>query len=139
VYREGEVHAIAGSEATFRWCREQGIQVALTTGFDRAIVQLIMEKLGWVEAVDAVVCNDDVAHGRPAPDLILTAMRRLGHSDVSRVASVGDTISDLEAGANAGTGLNIGVLSGAHSREQLLAAPHSSLIDSVADLPAVLA
>jgi phosphonatase-like hydrolase len=139
VYRHGEVNAVPGSDATFHWCREHEIQVALTTGFDRAIADLILEKLGWIDIVDTVVCNDDVSRGRPAPDLILMAMSRLDHIDVSRVASVGDTISDLEAGANAGTGLNIGVLSGAHSREQLLSAPHTALIDSVAVLQDLLA
>ena len=54
------------------------------------------------------------------------------------MASVGDTRSDLEAGANAGVGWNIGVLSGAHSREQLEELPHTALINSVADLPEVL-
>ena len=62
-------------------------------------------------------------------------MSRLQLADAARVASVGDTVSDLEAGANAGTRWNIGVLSGAHSREQLATAPHSALIDSVASLP----
>lgn len=65
-------------------------------------------------------------------------MRRVQVADVARVASVGDTVSDLEARANAQTGLNIGVLSGAHSRKQLAAVPHTALIASVAGLPALL-
>jgi len=51
---------------------------------------------------------------------------------------VGDTTSDLVAGARAGASLVIGVLSGAHSRAELAQAPHTHLIDSVADLPSLL-
>jgi len=137
-YRHGPVNAIAGAEATFRWCQVNGIGVALTTGFDRELAMLLVDKLGWGAIVDTTVCNDDVANGRPAPDLIMTAMERLQQIDVLGVASVGDTVSDLEAGANAGTGINVGVLSGAHTRQQLLSVSHTALIDSVADLPALL-
>lgn len=137
-YRDGPVQSIPGSEPTFEWCRERDIQLALTTGFDREVAGLLIEKLGWGESINTVVCNDDVARGRPAPDLIMMAMKQTRSIDVARVASVGDTISDLEAGVNAGTAVNIGVLSGAHSREQLMTVPHTAIIDSVADLPAFL-
>ena len=138
-YRDGPVHAIAGAEETFSWCRQLDTRIALTTGFDRELASLLLQKLGWLELIDTVVCNDDVAAGRPAPDLILAAMRRLDFANVEMVASVGDTVSDLQAGANAGTAWNVGVLSGAHSREQLMTAPHTLLIDSVADWPSVFA
>ena len=134
-YRQGPVTAIDGAEETFDWCRSHSIRTSLTTGFDHELAAVLVDKLGWLELVDILVCNDDVSAGRPAPDLILAAMSRLRLADVARVASVGDTVSDLEAGANAGTRWNIGVLSGAHSREQLSAAPHTALIDSVANLP----
>ena len=137
-YRSGPLQPIDGAAVTFAWCRSIDIGVTLTTGFDRDLATLLVDRLDWNDAIDALVCNDDVAAGRPAPDLILAAMRRRQVTDVARVASVGDTVSDLEAGANAGTGFNVGVLSGAHSREQLAAAPHTALIASVADLPALL-
>ena len=136
-YRDGPVNAIDGVERTFRWCHQLRIKIALTTGFDRELASLIIQKLGWPGLIDTLVCNDDVAAGRPAPDLILTAMRRLDIANVAMVASVGDTVSDLQAGANAGTAWNVGVLTGAHSRQQLAAAPHTRLIDSVVDLPEV--
>lgn len=136
-YRDGPVNPVPGADETFSWCHDHDIQIALTTGFDREVAVLLIAHLGWGDVADVIVCNDDVDRGRPAPDLILAAMSRLQLADVARVASVGDTVSDLEAGANAGTRWNIGVLSGAHSREQLAAAPHSALIDSVASLPVV--
>jgi phosphonatase-like hydrolase len=134
-YRDSPVTAIDGAEETFDWCRSHSIRTSLSTGFDRELAAVLVDKLAWSHWVDVIICNDDVAAGRPAPDLILAAMSRLHLADVGRVASVGDTVADLEAGANAGTGWNIGVLSGAHSREQLSTAPHTALIDSVAKLP----
>jgi len=61
-------------------------------------------------------------------------------ASVQQVANVGDTVLDLQAGQNAGVRSNIGVLSGAHSREQLERepAPHHLLL-SVAELPALWA
>jgi hypothetical protein len=62
-----------------------------------------------------------------------------GTVNAERVANIGDTTLDLRAGHNAGVGLNIGMLSGAHDREMLAAEPHTDLLASVADLPALLA
>ena len=137
-YRTEPIAPVAGASSTLKWCQSNGIAAALTTGFDRDLASLLVDRLDWSQRIDALVCNDDVAAGRPAPDLILTAMQRLELVDVARVASVGDTVSDLQAGANAGTGFNIGVLTGAHSRDQLQRAPHTALIASVADLPGLL-
>ena len=78
--------------------------------------------------------GDDVAHGRPAPDLIRRAMADTGVPDAARVATVGDTTLDLEAGAAAAVGWNIGVLSGAHGRDALARSPHTHIVRSVADL-----
>ena len=137
-YREAPVNAIQGTPDLFSWSHNNDIRVALTTGFDRDLAELILSRLEWTTMVDALVCNDDVDAGRPAPDMILAAMRQSRCADVACVASVGDTVSDLEAGANAGTRWNIGVLSGAHTREQLSTAPHTALIDSIAELPELL-
>jgi len=54
---------------------------------------------------------------------------------VHRVASVGDTALDLQAGYNAGVRWNVGVLSGAHDRRALESVPHTHLLPSVAELP----
>ena len=70
--------------------------------------------------------------------MILLAMERAGVHDPARVANVGDTALDLESAARAGVGWNIGVLSGAHSREALERAPHTHIIQSVADLGVII-
>lgn len=131
----GGVRAIPGAVDVIRDLRARGIKVALTTGFDRDIATLLLASLGWTrDAVDAVVCGDEVPRGRPAPDLIFVAMKLTMIEDLARVANVGDTALDLESAARAGVRWNIGVLSGAHSREALERAPHTNIIESVADL-----
>lgn len=134
-YASEGVQPIPGAEAAFRWLRERDIRVALNTGFDRDTTCLLLDALGWAQGtVDAVVCGDDVAQGRPAPYLIFRAMEATRTSSVDRVANVGDTTADLHAGHNARVRWNIGVLSGAHDRPTLEAAPHTHLLPSVAEL-----
>lgn len=136
-FRDGGVKPVAGASATFAFLRAKGIKVALNTGFDRTIADLIVDAVGWRDTVDTVICGDDVAHGRPAPDLIFKAMERTGVAEAGRVMAVGDTVLDLRAGRNAGAGVVVGVLSGAHGRAELEAEPHDNLISSVAELPAL--
>ncbi|MEP6782379.1 MAG: phosphonatase-like hydrolase [Acidobacteriota bacterium] len=134
-YREDGVHAMPGSTELFTDLRARGIKVALTTGFDRDIATLLLTTVGWTNNIfDALVCGEDVLNGRPAPDLILLAMKLTGVSDLDTVANVGDTVLDLESGARAGVKWNIGVLSGAHAREALAQAPHTQLLSSIDDL-----
>ena len=134
-YRTDGVEPIDDAEQIFHWLRRRSIRVALNTGFDRDITDLLLSSLGWESGVvDAVVCGDDVRQGRPAPDLIFEAMRATGTSDVRHVANVGDTVLDLKAGNNAGVHWNVGVLTGAHDRQRLEQEPHTHLLSSIAEL-----
>lgn len=136
----GGVAPIDGAERVFRWLRARGVRVALNTGFDRDITSLVTRALAWdSRLVDAVVCGDDVREGRPAPFLVFHAMEATGTTDVKRVANVGDTTLDLEAGFRADVGWNVGVLTGAHDRARLAAAPHTHILDSIAELPGLFA
>jgi phosphonatase-like hydrolase len=135
-YQATGVHPVQGAATTFRTLRERGVRVAANTGFDRETTALLLDALGWSDAIfDAIVCGDDVTQGRPAPYLIFRAMEAAGATSVLRVVNVGDTVLDLHAGHNAGVGWNIGVLSGAHKRSMLQSAPHTHLLNSVAELP----
>lgn len=133
-YAEQAAAAVPGADEVFRWLRARGVRIALNTGFDRVTTELLLAALRWERVADAVVCGDEVAHGRPAPDLILRAMELTATADPSTVANVGDTTLDLDAGRSAGVRWNIGVLSGAHDRGRLQAAPHTHLLKSVREL-----
>jgi phosphoglycolate phosphatase len=134
----GEVWAIPGAEECLARLRQAGMRLCLTTGFSATTRDRIMAALGWEGLVDLVLSPADAGRGRPWPDMILTAVLSLRIDDVAEVAVVGDTSSDLLAGTRAGASVVVGVLSGAHSRPELARAPHTHLIDSVADLPDLL-
>lgn len=134
LFAEMGVHPIDGAADAFASLRAAGLKVAITTGFDREIMTLLLDVLGWDHRVaDVFACLDDVANGRPAPDLIHCAMQRAGVSDPLSVAAVGDTTLDLEAGNRAGVGWNVGVLSGGHNRARLETVPHTHVFPSVAE------
>ncbi|GII03847.1 phosphonatase-like hydrolase [Planobispora takensis] len=119
--------------------RAAGIKVALTTGFDREVTGVLLKEIGWDTGfLDAVVCVDDVAAGRPAPYMIFRAMEATGVRDVSRVLTAGDTIRDLQAGTNAGAGIVAGVLTGDLDAATLGGVRHTHLLPSVAAVPALL-
>lgn len=132
-----EAQPVAGASETFAWLRANGIRLALNTGFDRDITELLIDALRWRDVADAVICGDDVQQGRPAPYMIFRAMEATGTTDVRQVLNVGDTVSDLQAARNAGVAVSVGVSSGAHSRAQLSAEASDFLIDSIAGLPAL--
>jgi phosphonatase-like hydrolase len=136
---DGTVEPIPGAFETIAALRARGVQVALNTGFDRETTNLLLDALRWRDGVvDAVVCGDEVAAGRPAPYMIFHCMEATGVTNVRNVANAGDTVLDLQAGYNAGVALNIGVLSGAHGRDQMQEQPHTHLLNSVAELPQIL-
>ena len=136
----GAVVPISGVEEVFEALRERGAKVAVDTGFSAVVADAILDRLGWIERglVDTRVASDEVARGRPAPDLLFEAMRRCGVADARSVAKVGDTPADLGEGVSAGCGWNIGVTYGTHSRAQLADHPHTALIDDIRALPAAL-
>ena len=134
-YESGDVREVPGAEAALRELKAAGVKIALGSGFERGLVELLLRRLGWQALFDHVTSSDDVARGRPAPYMIYRPMMELGVTDVGRVAVVGDTVLDLQAGANARAGWVIGVLSGAHDLDSLGSTAHTHLLPSVACLP----
>jgi phosphonatase-like hydrolase len=129
-----------GVQDMFEILHRAGVMVALQTGYSAPVANSIMTGLGWTvgETVDALVTSDTVAASRPAPYLIFHAMEATGVSDVRRVLVAGDTPNDLGAGMNAGAGFVVGVTTGSFTRSQLELEPHTHILDSVAEVPALL-
>jgi phosphonatase-like hydrolase len=136
--RDPSVREIAGASTVFAHLRRAGIKVALNTGFNRAIVDVILKRLGWESAVDATIASDEAPRGRPHPDMIRALMQKLGVNDARHVAKVGDTPVDLEEGYAAGCRVVIGVTTGSFTRAELEACRHTHILDSVTLVPPVL-
>jgi len=130
------VEPIAGAGELLGALRASGVSVVLTTGFSPVTRDRLLDQLGW--AVDAALSPVDAGRGRPAPDLVLTALLRTGASSVAAVAVVGDTVSDVLSGRAAGAGLVVGVTTGAHTREQLTEAGADVVLDGVHQLAELL-
>ncbi|MCX7699483.1 MAG: HAD hydrolase-like protein [Gemmataceae bacterium] len=134
------VREVDGASRVFSELRREGVKVALNTGFSRGIVEAIFQRLGWdvPGTMDGWISSDEVPRGRPAPDMIRELQRRLGVSVTRRIAKVGDTPADLEEGYFSGCGLNIGVTTGAFSRRDLERFPHTHIVESIVEVPALI-
>ena len=136
--RAGRIAPIDGAVDALSELKAKNVKVALTTGFSARVREHLLAALGWSSLADLVLSPEDAGRGRPNPDMVLTALIRLGGEDVREVAVVGDTVNDLVAGTRAGASVVAGVLTGAHGRAELESAPHTHIIDSIAEFPALL-
>ncbi|WP_328739978.1 phosphonatase-like hydrolase [Streptomyces erythrochromogenes] len=137
----GLVTPVPGARAAIEELRAGGRTVALTTGFARVTQDAILDALGWQDLADLTLCPADAGgRGRPYPDMVLTAFLRTGAvADVTDVVVVGDTAYDMLSGRRAGAGTVAGVLTGAHDRATLTRNGATHVLDSVAELPHLLA
>jgi phosphonatase-like hydrolase len=139
IVREQGVSGIPGAAEAIRGLKDAGLRVVLTTGFAPVTRDALIDGLGWGDLVDLALSPVDAGRGRPAPDLVLTALLRTGASSVAAVAVAGDTVSDVESGIRAGAGFVAGVLSGAHDGRALDEAGADAVLRDVTGLRAALA
>jgi phosphoglycolate phosphatase-like HAD superfamily hydrolase len=85
-----------------------------------------------------LVTASDVPNSRPAPDMIIYAMNHFGISDASTVVKVGDSVIDIEEGKNASCLFNIGVTTGAQTKEQLQKAAPTHILNNLKELLAIV-
>jgi phosphonatase-like hydrolase len=140
-YRARPPEPIPGAPEALAVLRADGIRVALTTGFAHDVADPLLASLGWEvggDLVDALVCADDVAAGRPAPYMIFRAMELTGVQAVDQVLVAGDTHADLDAGTSSGAAVVVGVATGRLTLPELATHAHTHLLASVADLPALV-
>jgi phosphoglycolate phosphatase len=85
--------------------RAAGLTTGLLTNRRRALFMHELgsvEGCGWTGLFDVVVCGDDVAHRKPAPDMVLRALAVLGVSAGPDIWFVGDSMTDTAAAKRAG-------------------------------------
>ncbi|MGO9607847.1 MAG: phosphonoacetaldehyde hydrolase [Candidatus Binataceae bacterium] len=94
---------IDGVAETVARLRKHGIKIGSTTGYTREMMDLLAPAAaaGGYHP-DCMVTPDDVGGGRPHPWMIFHNAIRLKIDDLSSIVKIGDTISDVEEGLNAG-------------------------------------
>jgi phosphonatase-like hydrolase len=134
------VHPLPGVAEAIARLRSFGVKIALDTGFDRALLDAALQRVGWRTRrdLDATVASDEVERGRPAPDMIRRAMLLCGASSAARVAKIGDTLADVEEGRAAGCGLVVGVTTGTATERELRSAGADLVLPGAAELADLL-
>jgi phosphonatase-like hydrolase len=112
-----------------------GVKVCLLSCLSRSALGLIVEPLGWRQRADLMLCADDVARCFPWPDLVLTAIMRLGIADVRDVAVVTATESGVMCARRAGARLVVGVPGEVHDASKLRRAGATHLLADMSELP----
>jgi phosphonoacetaldehyde hydrolase len=142
--------------------RSRDIKIATSTGYFAEAAEIVYDRAATQGyRPDLNSCPSDVRAGRPAPWMIFRAMEQLDVYPPAAVVKVGDTAPDIEEGLNAGawtvgvthTSSDMGLAEtdlAALSKEErvrragvvaerLRAAGAHFVMDSVADLPNLLA
>jgi HAD superfamily hydrolase (TIGR01509 family) len=79
----------------------RSLPVAVASSAHREVIDAALEALGLGAEFDAIVSSDDVAHGKPEPDVYLAAAGRLGLSPDACLV-VEDSLNGVRAGRAAG-------------------------------------
>jgi phosphonoacetaldehyde hydrolase len=152
---------IRGAGETVARLRSRGLKIGSTTGYNRAMLDRVIEHArtqGY--APDCALCPDDVGGGRPMPWMCYEAAVRMRVFPMRTLVKIGDTDADIAEGRNAGTwtigvtrtGNEIGLSESewnalpadrqtallTRARDRLGAAGADYLIDSVADVEPIL-
>jgi len=152
---------IPGAREALAWCAARGIRIGSTTGYTRPI----MERLAPLAAAqgftpEVMVCAGDLAAGRPAPLQMWHAMAAMGVWPASTVVKLDDTPPGIGEARAAGcwaagvaltgniaglTAQELAALDASardclrqRATEELTAAGAHIVVDSIADLPAVV-
>jgi len=99
IYRD-HLPVIAGArEAVERIAARWPLAVASSS--NRELIELVLELLGVAHLFETTVSSEEVAHGKPAPDVYLEAARRLS-IDPTNAAAVEDSHNGILAAKAAG-------------------------------------
>ena len=98
---DSELEPFEDALETLRDLRARGLAIAVASSSPRARLDRTLRRAGLADAFAVSVAGDEIAHGKPAPDMFLAAAERL---DVApeRCAVVEDTAPGVAAGRAAG-------------------------------------
>ena len=117
----------------FNSLRDQDIKICLNTGYNKEIQKLLIDKFNMTDFIDDYISSEEVDFGRPYPYMIHALMKRNNIFTINHVIKIGDTEMDIKEGKNASC-RTVGVLSGAHTKEQLEQQRPDFIVDNIMDI-----
>ena len=116
-----------GVPETLEALRGRGMRLGIATSRSGRTLRMLLDVLGIRDHFSQLAATDEVEHPKPAPDLALLLMERLGARPEETVV-IGDTVFDLQMGRAAGC-RTVGVTWGNQPREQSLTASPDWTVD----------
>jgi HAD superfamily hydrolase (TIGR01549 family) len=126
----GEVRPFEGVRELLSDLRSAGLKVVLASSGKPDHVDAYLDLFEGRELADAWTSSEDVERTKPEPDLIGTAVDRVGGGNA---LVVGDSVWDFEAAKRAGY-VGYAIRTGGFSPEELTDAGAKEVFDSVPDL-----
>ena len=99
-----ELPIVPGAVRAVRALGAAGLVLAVASSSNRPLIDAVLESAGIADAFAATVSSEEVALGKPAPDVYLEAARRLG-VDPSACVAIEDSSNGLRAAHAAGMGV----------------------------------
>lgn len=99
--RLDEIEIFPGVIETLETLRAQGKTLGIVTSRTRYQLDAGFTPLGLNRYFDAIVCADEVAQPKPAPDELIECIRRLGGT-TDEAVYVGDSVYDMQCARAAG-------------------------------------
>ena len=126
----GGIVAMPGAVDLLDWAARRRVPMAIATSSFRHQADAALAAVGLVGRFDVEVTGDEVAHGKPAPDLFLLAARRLRVNPASCLVFE-DAPAGLEAALRAG--MRRVWVSNAHTRHLSPAVAVDAVLDSLSE------
>ncbi len=117
---------------TLRTLHEMGYTLCIATSRGHESVKSMCHELGILPYMSHIVACEDVEKAKPHPEAVLTLMQKTAMTP-SQTWVIGDTTFDIGMGRGAQC-RTIGVTYGNHSREELLSAHATKVIDRFGDV-----
>jgi HAD superfamily hydrolase (TIGR01509 family) len=96
-----DLPVIPGAIEAIRVLHAAGLPLAVASSSNRELIDAVLEAAGVVACFAATVSSEEVARGKPSPDVYLEAARRIG-VDPGSCAAVEDSSNGIRAAAAAG-------------------------------------
>jgi phosphoglycolate phosphatase len=126
-----------GATEVLRHLHERGVRLGVCSNKPVGFTRDLAAYLGLAPLLDAVLGPEDVARPKPAPEMLVAALRRLGIPP-DEALYVGDMVVDVETARGAGVDAWV-VATGSEERDALVRARPDRLFADLGELAAALA